>query len=107
MTIMSPASTFSYNHLGVLVLAGALLSLWPGPAPAQTVAKLKPPRSANVQAGTVASVDPAAGTITLRVPQGASMIYRITDKTQMLRAKRAAEADAFRPGESVVVRFRR
>lgn len=64
-------------------------------------------RAANVQTGAVVAVDAVAGTLTLKPRSGPDVTYHITDKTRVLKEKKAVEAAAFKPGDTVVVRFRR
>lgn len=64
-------------------------------------------RSANVQAGTITSVDPSAGTLVLKPKAGPDVTYHLTDKTHLLKEKKTVEATAFKTGDSVVVRFRK
>jgi len=81
----------------VLLLAAALLR-----APAQT-----PTASPNVRTGTLAAIDKEAATLTVKTRTGAETPYRITEKTRILREKKTAALDAFKPGDAVVVRFRK
>src|SRR5437016_2658874 len=93
-------------HARLLVLPALLvivsLSL---PAIAQTRKSASHP--ANVQTGTLVSLDAAAATLTLKPKSGADIPYRLTEKTKILRAKKTVEADAFKAGDTVVVRFRK
>src|SRR2546430_8029056 len=81
-----------------------LLALIPAlAAPAQT----KSSTSANVRTGTIVSLDQDAATLTLLPKSGPTLIYRLTEKTQILRGKKRAETSAFKAGDAVVVRFRK
>ena len=62
---------------------------------------------ANVQTGTLASIDTAAATLTLKPKTGADIPYRLTEKTRILKGKKSVEADTFKAGDAVVVRFRK
>ena len=64
-------------------------------------------RAQNVQAGAIVAVDAAAGTLTLKPRSGADIVYHLTDKTRVLKGKKAVGATEFKPGEAVVVRFRK
>jgi hypothetical protein len=75
------------------------------PASAQTTRARAQP--ANVQIGTLVSIDTAAATLSLKPRAGAEIVYRFTEKTHFLRAKRAATPADFQPGDTVVVRFRK
>lgn len=88
-----------------LFFAVALLAL-PSPVHAQTKRKSSP-RAANVQTGTLVSIDEAGATLTLKPRSGPDIAYRLTEKTHLLRGKRPAEISAFKPGETVVARFRK
>jgi len=74
---------------------------------AQTRPKTSTAKSANVKAGTFVSVDTSGATITLKPRLGSNVVYRYTEKTQMLRDKKPAEIDAFKTGDEVVVRFKK
>src|SRR5436190_20280896 len=63
-------------------------------------------KAANVKSGTLAVIDTAAATVTLKTA-GKDIVYRYTEKTQILKNKRAVEIDAFKAGDSVTVRFRK
>jgi hypothetical protein len=82
-----------------------LLPACPIPGDAQTTRA--PARPANVQTGTLVSIDAATATLALKPRAGAQILYRLTEKTRFLREKRAVTAADFKPGEVVVVRFRK
>lgn len=83
--------------VGILALIPALS------VSAQTSKAVSP----NVKFGTLASLDPEAATLILKPKTGADITYRITDKTVILQNRKAVEASAFKPGDSIVVRFRK
>jgi hypothetical protein len=65
----------------------------------------KPPT--NVLAGTLTKLDLDEATVVVKSKSGAETTYRLTEKTQVWRGKKAVEAHLFTPGEAVVVRFRK
>ena len=87
----------------LLVAALALLLIPRIPAGAQS-SKSTP---ANVKFGTLVSLDSDAATLILKPRSGADITYRITEKTNILKAKKKVEALAFKPNDSIVVRFRK
>lgn len=64
-------------------------------------------RTPNVKTVTVTAVDATARTVTVQVAGGAAEAYACTDSTLMRKDRRPVSFDAFKPGETVVVRFRR
>jgi len=82
---------------GLFVLFNAL------PSPAQTSKATSP----NVKFGTLVSVDSDAATIVLKPKSGADITYRLTEKTVILQNRKAVEVSAFKPGDAIVVRFRK
>jgi len=64
-------------------------------------------RSANVQTGSIVSVDTAAGTVVLKPKTGSDITYQLTDKTHVLKGKKVVDASEFKPGDAAVVRFRK
>ena len=73
------------------------------PAGAQT----KKSTPANVKFGTLVSLDSEAATLILKPKTGADISNRLTEKTNILRAKKKVEASEFKPNDSIVVRFRK
>src|SRR5688500_10484280 len=63
--------------------------------------------SPNVKFGTLVSLDPEAATLVLKPKTGADITYRLTEKTKILRDRKAVESSAFKAGDSIVVRFRK
>ncbi len=88
-----------------LLVIWSLLCILALPTAAQT--KKSSSKAANVQAGSLVSVDAAAATVTLKPKTGANIIYRITEKTKVLRGKKAVEIGEFKAGDEIVVRFRK
>ena len=72
-------------------------------AAAQTSKSISP----NVKFGTLVSQDAEAATIVLKPKTGADITYRLTEKTVILQNRKAVESGAFKPGDSIVVRFRK
>ncbi|MGC8667437.1 MAG: DUF5666 domain-containing protein [Chthonomonadales bacterium] len=62
---------------------------------------------ANVQSGTIAALDPAQEALSLRTHDGRAVEYRITPKTHVFRNKKPITVQDLKPGDEVVVRFRR
>lgn len=91
------------HRIALWMLCFSYAALIPGEA--QTTRA--PARPANVQTGTLVAIDTGAATLALKPRAGAEILYRFTEKTHFLRAKRAATAADFQPGETVVVRFRK
>src|SRR6266511_1483340 len=79
----------------------------PHPAGAQTSPSRSRKPAANVQSGTITAVDVDEATVTIKTKAGPNVTYRLTEKTQMWRGKKPAEAHSFTPGDGVVVRFRK
>src|SRR5437867_552581 len=84
----------------------ALLAIITQPAMSQTKKKssFKPQ---NVQTGTLVSIDSDQATLVLKTKAGAEVSYRLTEKTKILRDKKPVEAQAFKAGDAIVVRFRK
>jgi hypothetical protein len=87
------------------LIFSSLLLIFVLPAVAQT--KKTSSKPANVQAGTLVSVDAAAATVVLKTKAGADITYRLTEKTHILRDKKSVEAGELKAGEAIVVRFRK
>ena len=64
-------------------------------------------KSPNVKPGTLVSLDIKEETITIKDRLGKTTAYTLTDKTRFLKAKREAEATAFKPGDSIVIHTRK
>lgn len=62
---------------------------------------------ANVQLGTIASLDATEGNLSLHTRDGRTLAYRITTKTQVYRNKQPITPQDLKPGDEVVVHFRR
>lgn len=85
----------------------ALLTFAHAPGAGAQTRKKSTTRNANVQMGTIVSVDAAAGAVMLKPKSGVDITYHLTDKTHVLKEKKTVEPQAFKPGETVVVRFRK
>jgi hypothetical protein len=96
----------SRSAVAVHLLTAALVTFSRSSLQAQTKPR-STARSANVHTGTVVSVDVTSGTVVLKPRSGPDITYHLTDKTHILKAKKAVEATEFKPGDAAVVRFRK
>jgi hypothetical protein len=94
------------KRIPAFLCALCIIAVLPAAACAQTSRKSSS-RAANVKTGTLVSQDTAAATLTLKPRTGADITYRLTEKTRILREKRPADASVFKPGDAIVVRFRK
>ena len=88
----------------VLRLFGCMFALIPVMAVSGQTSKTTSP---NVKFGTLVSVDSEAATLVLKPKTGADITYRLTEKTKVLRDRKAVESSTFKAGDSIVVRFRK
>lgn len=65
------------------------------------------PTLSNVQTGSIAAVDAAQETLSLHTRDGRTVEYRFTAKTRVFRNKQPAATQDLKPGDEVVVHFRR
>lgn len=64
-------------------------------------------RATNVRTGALVSIDTETATLTLKPRTGPETVYRYTEKTLMLRAKKPVDITAFKAGDTVILRFRK
>ena len=89
-----------------LPLLTVILLILPACLAAGQTTRKSSSKSANVKSGTLAAINTAGATITLK-SASKDMVYRYTEKTQILKSKRAVEIDAFKAGDGVTVKFRK
>ena len=61
----------------------------------------------NTKSGSFVSSDPNAATIILHPRIGANVIYRYSEKTHFAREKKFVDVSAFKPGDPIIVRFKK
>ena len=88
-------------------VSAAIVALLTASASAQKLPGKSKTRPANVVHGTLAAIDIAAATVTVKPKSGPEAAYRITERTLVWRAKKLAEPSVFKSGDDVVVRFRK
>lgn len=94
-------------QIGAVLASLILLSPTTGLAAGQSSASKTKSRPSNVVSGTLTSTDPAAATINVKLKPGSERPFRYTEKTQMWRERRSVEISSFKPGDNIVVRFRK
>jgi len=74
---------------------------------AATTHKPAASKSPNVKSGVIATFDASGETLTLRTAAATPEVYVVTAKTHYNRSRRVASRTDFKPGDSVVLHFRR
>ncbi|MEP6754011.1 MAG: hypothetical protein ABJA67_00805 [Chthonomonadales bacterium] len=83
----------------------ALSALLQSPSISQTAKKTN--YLVNTRSGQLFSIDPTAATLILKPRIGVNVTYRYSEKTQFVKNFTWAEPIAFKPGDPIVVRFRK
>ncbi len=103
-----PIFALSALLLSLLSYSGPVWSQTTPSKPLKTGKKAKSSaRSANIKTGTLVSIDPDGLKITLKTAAGETLSYPLGESSRYYRAKKEADAAAFKPGESVTVKLRK